>query len=80
MAKIAYCHNFELWQKKVIYGLKKTYGMTPGIPGMTPGIAGISRISEIPWTTGTPVSEISQGSDLRDARDPTNFEQSPQKP
>ena len=23
MAKIAYCHNFELWQKKVIYGLKK---------------------------------------------------------
>ena len=25
MAEIAYCHNFELWQRKVIYGLKKTY-------------------------------------------------------
>ena len=29
MAKIAYCHNFELWQKKVIYGLKKTYAVYP---------------------------------------------------
>ena len=32
MAKIAYCHNFELWQKKVIYGLKKTYAHHPHPP------------------------------------------------
>ena len=70
-------------------------GMTAGIPGISrthkmPGVTWIPGnnpwdepwdLEDIrdPWETGILVSQI-QGRNLRDARDPTNFHQSPKKP
>ena len=71
-------------------------GKTAGIPGISrthkmPGVTWIPGndpwdepwdLEDIrdPWETGIQVSQISQGRNLMDARDPTNFHQSPQKP
>ena len=70
-------------------------GMTAGIPGISrthkmPGVTWIPGnnpwdepwdLEDIrdPWEIGSLVSQI-QGRNLRDARDPTTFHQSPKKP
>ena len=74
----------------------RTPGMTAGIRAISgthkmPGVTWIPGndpwdepwdLEDIkdPWETGIQVSQISQGRNLRDARDPTNFHQSPKKP